>query len=187
MVIGRADLREALSIIRALATEEGIRELPPIGALVETPSAVFAIEEILADVAFVSIGTNDLTQFILAVDRNALALIDDYTVLHPSVLRAVHRVIEASDAAGRPVTVCGEAAADPRVACLLVGLGVRALSMSPVSSARVRYALRAACADGLAAVARSALASDSAVVVAGLVGALLDDVLQEPGAGAIPV
>jgi phosphotransferase system enzyme I (PtsI) len=101
---------------------------------------VFAIDEILAAADFISIGSNDLTQFILVADRNALALIDDYTVLHPSVLRAVHLVLQAAAGAGKPVTVYGEASSDPRVACLLAGLGARMLSMSPVSAARVRCA-----------------------------------------------
>lgn len=175
MVLGPADLKQATAVIREVADTEGIPRLPPIGALVETPAAVFAIDEILAAADFISIGTNDLTQFILAADRNALALIDDYTVLHPSVLRAVHQVLRAATSAGKPVTVCGEAAADPRVACLLVGLGARMLSMSPVNAARVRYALRAACADALVQLAQTALDCDSA----GRVAALITDVLQD--------
>lgn len=169
MVIGLADLREALGIVRAIAREEGIAHLPPIGALVETPAAVFSIAEILAAADFVSIGTNDLTQFMLAVDRNALALIDDYTVLHPAVMRAVHDVVTAADKAGKPATLCGEAAGSPAVARLLVGLGVRCLSMSPKSAARVRWALRASSSDELQDLARRALASGSAQEVATLV------------------
>ncbi|MEN8801815.1 MAG: phosphoenolpyruvate--protein phosphotransferase [Thiogranum sp.] len=169
MVLGVADLQHALSIIQDVAEKEGLPELPPIGTVIETPAAVFTIEEILAASDFVSIGTNDLTQFMLAADRNALAMIDDYTVLHPSVLRAVHRIIEAADAVGKPVSVCGEAAADPRVACLLIGLGVRRLSMSPVSAARVRYAVRASYQSSLESLAQAALRSDSAQTVSTLV------------------
>jgi phosphotransferase system enzyme I (PtsI) len=72
LVLGGSDMREALNLIQECAREEGIRDLPPVGALIETPSAVFSIKEILAQADFVSIGTNDLTQFILAADRNAL-------------------------------------------------------------------------------------------------------------------
>jgi len=169
----------AKSIIQDTADKDGISNLPPIGALIETPSAVFAIEEILAVSDFISIGTNDLTQFMLAADRNALAMIDDYTILHPSVLRAVHRVIEAADAADKPVAVCGEAAADPRVACLLIGLGVRRLSMSPVSAARVRYAVRACRQDALASLAQKALHSDSAQTVSTLVSDTLRNTYPE--------
>jgi phosphoenolpyruvate-protein kinase (PTS system EI component) len=93
-------------------------------------------------VQFVSIGTNDLTQFMLAVDRDASELAEDYTVLHPAVLRAIRQVVEACQQADREVCVCGEAAGDPKTACLLVGLGIRLLSMSPVRAAAVRLALR---------------------------------------------
>lgn len=169
MVLGRADLQQAITIIQDIAVKEGIADLPPIGTLVETPSAVFAIDDILAISDFISIGTNDLTQFMLAADRNALTMVDDYTVLHPSVLRAVHHVIKAADTAGKPATVCGEAAADPRVACLLVGLGARRLSMSPVSAARIRYALRSTYECSAKELAQEALNSDSAQTVSSLV------------------
>lgn len=169
MVLGHTDLQHAMSIIRDVAENDGISDLPPIGTLVETPSAVFAIEEILAACDFISIGTNDLTQFILAADRNALAMIDDYTVLHPSVLRAVYRVIGAANAAGKPVAVCGEAAGDPRVACLLIGLGARSLSMTPVSAAQVRYAVRASHQKTLESLGQAALNSYSAQAVSTLV------------------
>ncbi len=187
MVLGPADLKQAISIIREVADTEGIARLPPIGALVETPAAVFTIDEILAAADFISIGTNDLTQFILAADRNALALIDDYTVLHPAVLRAVHQMLRAAASAGKPVTVCGEAAADPRVACLLAGLGARMLSMSPVSAARVRYALRAARQDAMEHLAQTALGCDSAACVAALITDLLQDSLPEFRHSLIPV
>lgn len=186
MVLGRADLQQALTMIREVAEEEGIASLPPVGALVETPAAVFTIDEIVATSDFVSIGTNDLTQFVLAADRNALAMIDDYTVLHPSVLRAVQRVIEAANAAGKPATVCGEAAADPRLACLLIGMGARSLSMSPVSAALVRYAVRASRLHDLKALARAALNSDSAQTVSGLLDAALQSTWPLSRAGTTP-
>jgi phosphoenolpyruvate-protein phosphotransferase len=187
MVLGRADLRHAVTIIREVAAEEAIAAPPPIGALVETPAAVFAIEEILAACDFVSIGTNDLTQFMLAADRNALAVIDDYTVLHPSVLRAVHRVIAAANDAGKPAMVCGEAASDPRVACLLVGLGARRLSMSPVSAARVRYAIRRSHTAALEELALAALRSDSAETVATLAADALETIYPELQSDAVTV
>jgi phosphoenolpyruvate-protein kinase (PTS system EI component) len=179
MVLGRADLQHAVTIIKDVAREDGVASLPPIGALIETPSAVFSIDEILAACDFISIGTNDLTQFMLAADRNALAMIDDYTVLHPSVLRAVHRIIDAAHAAGKPATVCGEAAADPRVACLLIGLGARRLSMSPVSTARVRFAVRNLHMPSLEELARTALNSDSPQTVSALLTELLNSTFPE--------
>lgn len=181
MVLGGSDLRDAVTLIRQFADEEGIADLPPIGALVETPSAVFSIGDALRYADFVSIGTNDLTQFVLAADRNALATIDDYTALHPSVLRAIDHVIRAADAAGKPVSICGEAAADARFACLLVGLGARTLSMNPRSASRVRFAIRALSTAALRALGEQALACDSAQSV----GALLDDRLGQPLAGIL--
>ena len=142
MVLGSGDFQQGIAVLREVARMEGIGRIPPVGALIETPSAVFTLNEILARADFLSIGTNDLTQFMLAADRNALALMDDYSVLHPAVLRAIQTVVVAADARQRPVSVCGEAAGNPLIACLLVGLGVRILSMNAVSAARVRYTLR---------------------------------------------
>lgn len=187
MVLGCADLQHAKAIIEDVAENDEIPDLPPVGTLIETPAAVFAIDEILAASDFISIGTNDLTQFMLAADRNALAMIDDYTVLHPSVLRAVQQVIEAANAAGKPATICGEAAADPGVACLLVGLGARRLSMSPVTAARVRFALCASYQRSLEQLAQAALASDSAQTVATLVCETIQHISSELGCNAISV
>ena len=133
--------------------------------MIETPAALFALDEILDLVDFVSIGTNDLTQFMLAADRDAAGLVDDYSVLHPSMLRAIRQVVEACDEANRELSVCGEAAGDAATACLLVGLGVRQLSMSPVRAARVRFAIRHARQSELANLAQRALAAHSAANV----------------------
>ncbi len=143
MVLGDADLKEAKTRLQAAAGAigSGIE----IGAMIETPSAVFLIDEILEEVDFVSLGTNDLTQFVLAADRDAVGLLDGYSLLHPSVLRAIARVVGAARDRGRRVSVCGEAAGDPATAALLVGLGLRELSMSPARAARVRRAI--ACID----------------------------------------
>ena len=143
MVLGPSDFGAGIEILRAIASDLGATDVPPAGAMIETPAALFALEEILELADFVSIGTNDLTQFMLAADRDAAELAH-YSILHPSVLRAIARVVEASRAAGRQTCVCGEAAGDPRMACVLVGLGIRQLSMSPMRAARVRYALRTA-------------------------------------------
>jgi phosphoenolpyruvate-protein kinase (PTS system EI component) len=179
MVVGGGDLRQARELIEQVAAQEGIERLPRLGALVETPAAVFAIKEVLAACDFISIGTNDLTQFILAADRNALVLIDDYTVLHPAVLRAIRQVIAAAAESDKPAAICGEAAADPRVACLLVGLGARRLSMSPVSAARVRYALRTFTVTSLEELATASLACESAEAVSMLINKALRNALPE--------
>jgi len=142
MVVGCYDLTLAKDIIREAASELGMNDLPPIGAMIETPASIFSLDEILEQVDFVSIGTNDLTQFILAADRNEVELLDDFSVLHPAVLRAVNQVVTTAAERGIPVTACGEAAGNPHVVRLFLGMGLRRLSMSPNRSARVRKIVR---------------------------------------------
>jgi phosphoenolpyruvate-protein phosphotransferase len=142
MVLGVADLEAAIDILDGVCGEENRDRRPKLGAMIETPAAVFEIEGILGLVDFVTVGTNDLTQFMLAADRSSAEMIGEYSVLHPAVLKAIRRVLTEAQRAGVPVTVCGEAAGDPATAGLLVGLGARSLSMSPVRAARVRRLIR---------------------------------------------
>ena len=162
MVLGPGDFAAALAIIEDLARREGRRARPKVGAMIETPAAVLTVGELLALADFASLGTNDLTQFMLAADRNALDLIEDHTVLHPAVLRAIKVVTDAGAKAGKPVGVCGEAAADPAVAALLIGLGIRELSMSPAASLRVRQRVRGLDSRDVEALATAALACKGA-------------------------
>jgi phosphoenolpyruvate-protein phosphotransferase (PTS system enzyme I) len=142
MVLGPGDFSAALAIIHDLASREQPRACPKVGAMIETPAAVLTVREVLELADFASIGTNDLTQFMLAADRNALGVTEDYSVLHPAVLRAIKLVADAAADAGKPVCVCGEAAGDPAIADLLIGLGIRELSMSPGASTLVRQRIR---------------------------------------------
>lgn len=142
MVIDPQDLVRAIEIINDCSAKEVRHKRPSVGIMIETPAAVVLLDRLLEHVDFLSIGTNDLTQYLLAADRSAIDFDDDYSVLHPAVLRTIHQVVTQSVAAKKPLSVCGEAAGDPKVACLLAGLGIRQLSMSPVRSARVRQALR---------------------------------------------
>ncbi len=93
-------------------------------------------------VDFLSIGTNDLTQYMLAVDRNNAQVVTPYDSLHPAILNAIHHVIKEAHLRGKPVSVCGEMAGDPAGALLLLGMGVDALSMSAASFARVKLVIR---------------------------------------------
>lgn len=165
MVLGSADLSQAIAALREAADAVGADNLPRVGAMIETPSSVFTIDEIARQADFVSIGTNDLTQFILAADRNALEVHEDYSPLHPAVLRAIRHVVDAASRNGKPVCVCGEAAADPATACLLVGMGVRELSMNPVAAPRVRQTLSATHLSDLEQVAQAALACETPTAV----------------------
>jgi phosphoenolpyruvate-protein phosphotransferase len=159
MVLGGDDFQQARSILAELSGKED--RAIPAGAMIETPSALFTIDEILEEADFLSLGTNDLTQFMLAADRNETAVMADYSVLHPAVLRAIHRVTEAARAHGKPLSVCGEAAGNPAIAGLLVGMGIRSLSMSAHRAARVRYHLRRCRVDSLSNLADEALACRS--------------------------
>ncbi|XXX80473.1 phosphoenolpyruvate--protein phosphotransferase [Sorangium sp. So ce134] len=134
----------------------------PTGIMVEVPSAALTAERLARQADFFSIGTNDLTQHTLAAERGHPRLHALADPAHPAVLRLVRAVVEAGHAAGRPVSVCGEAAGDPDVAPLLVGLGITRLSMSASAFDAVEDALAGASFAELAAVAEEALAVDDA-------------------------
>lgn len=130
---------QALSELR----EEGESVATPrIGVMIEVPSAVYQIDLIAEMVDFLSIGTNDLTQYILAIDRNNERVASRYDALHPAVLRAINEVVDAGHLLGREITVCGELAGDPMGAILLLGLGVDVLSMSAGSLPRIKWVIR---------------------------------------------
>lgn len=126
-----------------LTEEEGLVLVKPhIGAMIEIPAAVYQAEEIAAKVDFLSVGTNDLTQYLLAVDRNNPRVAELYHSFHPSLLRALQMVVEGAKRAGKSVSVCGEMAGDPLGAVLLVALGFQILSMSANNLLKVKAILR---------------------------------------------
>ncbi len=142
MVIGSDDFARAIAAVDRVADQLGVIRRPSMGAMIETPAALYALDEIFDLADFVALGTNDLTQYMLAADRDEAKGTDDCTAMHPAVLRAIKQVVEAAERRQCPVCVCGEEAGDPDFACLLVGLGVRELSLSPARAAAVRHALR---------------------------------------------
>ena len=113
----------------------------PTGAMIEVPSAVLTAEKIASEVDFFELGTNDLVQYTLAVDRGNDEVSDWFRTLHPAVLYGIKRTLDAAGAAGIPVIVCGEMASTPAYAVLLVGMGATDLSMTPAMIPRVRAAL----------------------------------------------
>ena len=119
----------------ALCRELGIEKA---GAMVETPSSAILADHVLAEADFVSIGTNDLTQYTVAADRLLGTVANLQDPWNPAVLRLIREVGKAGESTGKPVGVCGEAAADPTLAVVLIGLGVTSLSMSPIALADVR-------------------------------------------------
>ncbi|MGV8001577.1 phosphoenolpyruvate--protein phosphotransferase [Photorhabdus temperata subsp. temperata] len=116
--------------------------MPQLGVMIEVPSAIFLLPQLKSRVDFVSIGTNDLTQYLLAVDRNNTHVASLYDCLHPAVIRALKLVFENSRQAGLAISICGEMAGSPMGALLLIGLGYRSLSMSGCSVPRIKYLLR---------------------------------------------
>jgi phosphotransferase system enzyme I (PtsI) len=116
--------------------------LPPIGTMIEVPGAALAADALAQYSDFFAIGTNDLTQYTLAIDRTDEQVAHLYDPLHPAVLRLVQFATEAALRARIPVSVCGEIAGDPRFTALLLGLGIRDLSMAatriPLVKARIR-------------------------------------------------
>ena len=178
MVSGLEEVREFRRVYESVCDEldaEGgahRRDLP-LGIMVEVPSVALLAPTFARHVDFFSIGTNDLTQFTLAVDRGNDLVAGLYHELHPAVLGLVRQTVEAAGGEGLPVSVCGEIAADPRVTPLLVGLGVTALSASPAYLSLVKRVLRAFTLDEAQDLARRALRQPDATSV----GRLLDTFL----------
>ncbi len=116
---------------------------PRLGAMIEVPATILMIDEIAREVDFLSLGTNDLVQYLLAVDRDNESVADLFRTLHPAVLRSIKKVIDAAEANKIPVVICGEMAGSPVYAAILIGLGADELSMNPNSIGRVRKTISA--------------------------------------------
>ena len=147
MISGVAELRAAKAVLDEVKTEltaEGIPfdEHMKVGIMIEMPSAALSADLLAQESDFFSIGTNDLIQYTMAVDRVNEYVSYLYEPLHPAMLRLIGDVAKAAKAAGIPCTVCGEMAGDPAIAPVLVGLGIRELSMSAVSVPEVKAAIR---------------------------------------------
>ena len=144
-----------------------VRRDVPLGVMIETPAAAVAADTFTrdGDVQFFSIGTNDLVQYTLAVDRGNASLAKRFTPLHPAVLRLIKRTVEVGEGAGLEVAVCGEMASQPLMAFALLGLGVRQLSVSPRSVSLVKRIVRGisvSLAEEAAAAALAALTAELA-------------------------
>ena len=153
-------LREASAELEARGVEH--RSDVPLGVMIETPAAAIGADILAPEVAFFSIGTNDLVQYTLAVDRGNANLASRFTPLHPAVLRLIRRSVQAGAAAGLEVAVCGEMASQPLMAFALIGLGVRQLSVSATSVALVKRVIRGISADVARDAAESAMLAGTA-------------------------
>jgi phosphoenolpyruvate-protein phosphotransferase len=170
MIAGLEELEAARSLIDeelhvARASGRPVPERILVGIMIEIPAAAVMADAFAPEVDFFSIGTNDLVQYTLAADRTNPALADLASPYQPAVLRLIHGVTTAAAAAGRPVAVCGEAAADPLLAPILVGLGVNELSVAPGAIARLRATLHGLDVAAARASAGAALASPTAAGV----------------------
>ncbi len=146
MISTLSEVDESLALIhrahQELLEEGHVLKLPEIGVMVEVPSLIYQINSLSRRVDFISIGSNDLTQYLLAVDRNNSRVAELYDSLHPAVVHALNMATSEAKKHRLPVSVCGEMAGDPIAALLLLGMGVNSLSMSASSLQRIKWVIR---------------------------------------------
>lgn len=167
LVVTIAEVRMARALLDEAARELAAEGVPhrtdvPLGVMIETPAAAIAAPTFARESAFFSIGTNDLVQYTLAVDRGNANMAARFTPLHPAVLWLIQRTAEVGAANDLDVTVCGEMASQPLTAFALIGLGVRQLSVSPRSVLRVKSLVRSISAAAASEAARLALDAGTA-------------------------
>jgi phosphotransferase system enzyme I (PtsI) len=167
MISGVEELVRANEVLDECRAElrsrgQAFDEKMEVGTMIEIPSAAATIDILARHCAFLSIGTNDLIQYMLAIDRGNDRIAHLYEPAHPAVLRTLKRIVADAHACGLPVSVCGEMAGDPLYAALLLGLGVDALSMAPPSIPAVKFLVRAMKMSDAVALADEALSMASA-------------------------
>jgi phosphoenolpyruvate-protein phosphotransferase (PTS system enzyme I) len=167
LVITLDEVRQARHLLSEAAAELDARGVEyrhelPLGVMVETPAAALSIHTLVDDVSFFSIGTNDLVQYTLAVDRGSANLASRFTPLHPAVLTLIKRIVDVAVAHHMEVAVCGEMASQPLMAFALIGLGVRSLSVAGRAVPLVKRVVRGVSAAVAAEAANAALESKTA-------------------------
>ena len=162
MVSSLEELEGVRSMLDELAQAHALPTNIELGVMLETPAAALTVDVLAEQAAFFSIGTNDLTQYTLAADRTEPRLAASLDALHPAVLRLIQTASRAASARGRPLSVCGHAAGDPLAAPILLGLGLRELSMAPAAIAGQKALLRQVSIEACERLAAAALASPSA-------------------------
>jgi phosphotransferase system, enzyme I, PtsP len=167
MIASMPELDSSLVLINQvyneLTQEEGYEiQRPHVGIMIEVPAAVYQIHEFARKVDFLSVGTNDLTQYLLAVDRNNLRVAGLYDFCHPAVLMALRAIASGAKDECTPVSVCGEMAGDPVGAVLLMAIGFSVLSMSATSLLKVKAMLcQVSLAEAKQLLKEASLMSDS--------------------------
>ena len=173
VVIGIEDVRQLREVLRQVQYElsaegKGFNPAIPIGAMIEVPSAALMTRTLAKEVDFLSLGTNDLVQYVLAADREDEGTAPYYQPLHPAVLGLIESVVEGARSAGRELAICGEMAGDPLHTALLLGLGLRELSVAPGQMLEVKDAIRRTRLDQARQLASNALELGSAAEVEAL-------------------
>ncbi|HVY53867.1 MAG TPA: putative PEP-binding protein, partial [Gammaproteobacteria bacterium] len=146
MITDVSEVDEALRLLRkahAEIIEEGYEvDMPQVGIMMEVPSAIYQARALAKRVDFLSVGSNDLTQYLLAVDRNNARVANLFDSLHPAVLRALIQIVEHGHQEGKHVSICGEIASDSVAVMLLVAMEFDSLSMNASSLSRIKYVIR---------------------------------------------
>lgn len=182
LVVTVDEVRRARELLDAAAREleargAEFRRDVPLGVMIETPAAAVACDTFVGDVAFFSIGTNDLVQYTLAVDRGNANLATRFTPLHPAVLKLIRRTVFTARQHSLDVAVCGEMASQPLMAFALIGLGVRQLSVAPRSVPLVKRIVRSisveVAEDAASAAAAAGTAAEAEAVLSGMLAGAL--------------
>jgi len=146
MITSVTEVEESFRLLEQAHSElrhEGLDVvMPSLGVMVEVPAAVYQVRELAKRVDYLSVGSNDLTQYLLAVDRNNARVADLYDHLHPAVLRALVEVVRVAHEEGKKVSLCGEMAGDPVAVILLLAMGFDSLSMGAVGLPRIKWVIR---------------------------------------------
>lgn len=168
MIVDVAELRAVRALLEQASRDVGVTDHIPLGVMIETPSAAVVADTIAAEADFLSVGTNDLSQYVLAVDRGNPAVAGMVDALHPAVLRLIGQAAEGASRHGRWLGVCGGLASEPKAAAILIGLGVTELSAVPAAIPALKSVVRNLSMDHCRDVAGQALALATASEVRAL-------------------
>ncbi len=162
--------------------DEGLEvSLPPIGVMIEVPSAVYLAKELARRVDFISVGSNDLIQYLLAVDRNNIRVASLYDGFHPAVIRSLMQIAESVHQLGKTVSICGELASDPAAVILLLAMGYDMLSMNSTSLLRVKWVVRNVSMASARKVLNEVLQMDNSTIIR----LHMEKVIEESGLGGL--
>ena len=185
MVSSIAEIDEAQRLIaqcyREIIEEGAEVEMPDVGVMIEVPAAVYQARDIVRRVDFLAVGSNDLIQYMLAVDRNNAQVAELYQEFHPAVLQALNQVVEAARAENKPVGICGEMAGNPSAAVLLMAMGYNVLSMNATNLVLVKHALSNFRLRHAKTMLKQALGMDNAYLIKNFV----DEEMRKVGLGQI--